>query len=64
MTAISELAGRMRRLLAERPQTFYELLRSLPDAEYRDVLLAWGALREQRALARDPEGRYVLAESK
>lgn len=64
MTAISELAGRIRGLLGERPHTFYELLRALPDAEYRDVLRAWGALREQRVLARDPDGRYVLTESK
>jgi len=56
------LAGRMAALLAARPLTFYELLRELPDVEYRAVLQAWGALRERRALARDAHGRYLLRE--
>jgi hypothetical protein len=54
------LAERMTALLAERPRTFYELLRELEDVEYRAILQAWGALRERRALARDDHGRYVL----
>ena len=54
------LADRMAALLAARPRTFYELLRELDDVEYRDILRSWGALRERRALARDPEGRYLL----
>ena len=53
------LAERMLALLAARPRTFYALLRELPDAEYRQILRAWGALRERRALARDDEGRYL-----
>jgi hypothetical protein len=56
------LADRMAALLAARPLTFYELLRELPDVEYRVVLQAWGALRERRALARDAHGRYLLRE--
>ena len=56
------LAGRMAALLAARPLTFYELLRELPDVDYRAVLQAWGALRERRALARDAHGRYLLRE--
>jgi hypothetical protein len=54
------VAERLAALLAERPRTFYELLRELPDVEYRALLQAWGALRERRALGRDPDGRYVL----
>ena len=54
------LADRMAALLAARPLTFYELLRELPDVEYRAVLQAWGALRERRALARDAHGRYLF----
>ena len=53
-------ADRMAALLAARPRTFYELLRELPDVEYRAILQAWGALREHRALARDAHGRYLL----
>ena len=54
------VADRMAGLLAARPLTFYELLRELPDVEYRAILQAWGALRERRALSRDPHGRYLL----
>jgi hypothetical protein len=54
------LADRMAGLLAERPRTFYELLRELDDVEYRTILQAWGALRERRALARDDHGRYLV----
>ena len=56
------IADRMAALLAARPRTFYELLRELPDVEYRTILRAWGALRERRALARDAHGRYLLRE--
>ena len=56
------VADRMAALLAARPLTFYELLRELPDVEYRTILQAWGTLRERRALARDAHGRYVLRE--
>ena len=55
-------ADRMAALLAARPRTFYELLRELPDVEYRAILQAWGALRERRALTRDAHGRYLLRE--
>ena len=60
--AAEALADRMAALLAARPLTFYELLRELPDVEYRTILQAWGTLRERRALARDAHGRYVLRE--
>jgi hypothetical protein len=56
------VADRMAALLAARPLTFYELLRELPDVEYRTILQAWGTLRERRALARDAHGRYLLRE--
>ena len=59
---IDAVADRMTALLAARPLTFYELLRELPDVEYRAILQAWGALRERRALGRDPHGRYLLRE--
>jgi len=58
---VALVADRMTRVLAERPRTFYDLLRELPDVEYRTVLQAWGALRERRALGRDEHGRYLLS---
>jgi len=63
ITDAATVAERMARLLAERPRTFYELLRELPDVQYRTILIAWGALRERRALARDPHGRYKSCET-
>jgi len=54
------VADRMTALLGERARTFYELVRELPDVEYRTVLQAWGALRERRALGRDEDGRYRI----
>jgi len=54
------IADRMAALLAARALTFYELLRELPDVEYRTILQAWGALRERRALSRDTHGRYLV----
>jgi hypothetical protein len=54
------LADRIAATLRERPRTFYELLRELPDVEYRAILQAWGALRERRLLGRDAHGRYLL----
>jgi len=60
---IDALADRMAAVLAARPLTFYELLRELPDVEYRAILQAWGTLRERRTLARDPHGRYLFRAS-
>jgi hypothetical protein len=54
------VADRMAALLDGRPRTFYELLRDLPDVEYRTILQAWSALRERRALGRDEHGRYLI----
>ena len=59
---IDALGDRIAALLAARPLTFYELLRKMPDVEYRTILQAWGALRERRVLARDVHGRYLLRE--
>jgi len=57
---VDALADRIAATLRERPRTFYELLRELPDVEYRTILRAWGALRERRALGRDEHGRYLI----
>jgi hypothetical protein len=59
ITDAAMVAERMTRLLAERPRTFYELIRELPDVEYRTILKSWGVLRERRVLRRDDHGRYL-----
>ena len=60
MPTAEQVAARILALLGEQPRTFYELLRELGDAEYRTILQAWGALREQQKLARDAHGNYLL----
>ena len=54
------VAGRIEGLLRERPRSFYAILQSLGDVEYRTILAAWGTLHERDALGRDHEGNYVL----
>jgi hypothetical protein len=54
------VAERMAALLRAQPRSFYDLLRALPDVEYRTILQAWGALRERRALGRDEHGNYLI----
>ena len=61
MPTAEQVAARILALLGEKPRTFYEVLRELGDAEYRTILQAWGALREQGKLARDPHGNYLRA---
>ncbi len=55
-----QLARRIQALLAERPVSVYELLRALPDEDYRTILQAWGDVRTQVALVPDVHGRYSV----
>jgi hypothetical protein len=57
---VEELAKRIVARLGERPAHYYDLLVEFDDAEYRDLLRAWGAIRERIALERDEQGRYLL----
>jgi hypothetical protein len=57
-TRRAELARRIRVLLAERPHSVYEVLRALPDEDYRTVLQAWGDVRAEVTLVPDARGRY------
>ncbi len=47
------LARRIQALLAERPVSVYDVLRALPDEDYRTILQAWGAACAPRALVPD-----------
>ena len=57
---VEELAERIVERLGERPASFYDLLKQFADAEYRDLLRAWGQVRERITLERDEDGRYLL----
>lgn len=58
--AVERLAGEIERLLAA-PHFFVDVVALAPEGGYRDLLRAWGRVRERTPLARDEEGRYVLA---
>lgn len=58
--AAEVVAQRILSRLQQGPASFGELLAGLADAEYRDILRAWGRLREQIPFQRDEDGRYLL----
>ncbi|MGI9861483.1 hypothetical protein SDD30_08880 [Moorella naiadis] len=47
-------------LAKQGPFYFVDILNNLPEADYRDILIAWGEIRERGKLHRDKEGRYIL----
>jgi hypothetical protein len=57
-TRRTELAERIRALLAERPLSVYEVVQQFPDDDYRALLQAWGDVRAALALVPDAHGRY------
>jgi hypothetical protein len=57
---IEQLTDRIVERLGARPALFYDLLVEFADAEYRDLLRAWGRVRERIALERDEHGHYLL----
>ena len=61
---VEELADRIIARLGARPALFYDLLVEFADAEYRDLLRAWGRVRERIALERDEHGHYLLPGSR
>ena len=44
------------------PFYFYDLVRMFPDAPYRQILLAWGLIRERVTFERDEPGHYICTE--
>ena len=57
---IEELAARIERFLADAPRYFVEVVALTPEGQYRDVLQAWGLVRDRRQLERDEAGRYLI----
>ncbi|MBI2881545.1 MAG: hypothetical protein HYY21_08135 [Candidatus Tectomicrobia bacterium] len=55
-----KLAGLILGFLREGPAHFEDILLRFRDVPYRDILRAWGRLREEGLLGREVEtGRYV-----
>ena len=58
---VEALARRMEEALAGPPRFFAELVALAEEGQYRDVLRAWGLVRERGRLERDEDGRYLIA---
>ena len=41
------------------PFFFYDLVREFSSTPYRDILIAWGMIRERVLFDRDEEGHYI-----
>jgi hypothetical protein len=59
--SVEALARRIERFLAEGDRFFVEVVALTEEGRYRDVLQAWGLVRQRCRLERDEEGRYRLA---
>jgi hypothetical protein len=57
---MTPLAEKIAAALRAEPRLFSEILIEFKDTPYRQILKAWGEIREQIALKRDEEeGRYI-----
>lgn len=58
--SIETLARRIEEFLTEQPRYFVDVVALTEEGRYRDVLRAWGLVRERGRLQRDEQGRYLL----
>lgn len=58
--SIETLARRIEEFLTEQPRYFVDVVTLTEEGRYRDVLRAWGLVRERGRLQRDEQGRYLL----
>lgn len=56
---VPALVRRIEQRLQREPAFFLDVVEALDGVPYRDVLRAWGLVRERTALRRDGEGRYL-----
>lgn len=57
---MSPLARTICRKLKEKPQQFSEIVDAHRDVAWRDLLRAWGEIREQNVLQRGDDGEYLI----
>lgn len=57
---IDKLADRIDAFLTDQPRFFVEVVGLTPEGQYREVLQAWGVVRQRGVLERDEEGRYLI----
>lgn len=58
--SVDALARRIEQFLAAAPRFFVDVVALTEEGRYRDVLQAWGLVRERCQIERDDEGRYRL----
>ena len=46
--------------IRQKPFFFSDIMRHFADVEYRDLLVAWSAIRSKEKFDRDEDGRYIL----
>ena len=56
----TNLIDRVMEFIRQKPFFFYDILRHFADVEYRDLLVAWSAIRSKEKFDRDEDGRYIL----
>lgn len=59
--SVEALAVRIERFLTEEARFFVDVVGLTEEGRYRDVLQAWGLVRQRCRLERDDEGRYRRA---
>ena len=55
------LIDRVMEFIRQKPFFFHDILRHFADVEYRDLLVAWSAIRSKEKFDRDEDGRYIFA---
>ena len=56
----TNLIDRVMEFIRQKPFFFCDIMRHFADVEYRDLLVAWGAIRSKEKFDRDEDGRYIL----
>ena len=58
-THIQDLVTEMTTACEKGPFFFYDLVQEFSSTPYRDILIAWGLIRERVIFDRDEEGHYI-----
>jgi hypothetical protein len=56
----TNLVDRMMGFITQKPFFFYDIIRHFDQEEYRDLLVAWSAIRSKEKFDRDEDGRYIF----
>jgi hypothetical protein len=57
---LANLDDRVMDFIRQKPFFFNDILRHFATEEYRDLLVAWAAIRSMEKFQRDEDGKYIL----